>query len=58
MKRYSYYKTAALTPSVAIGNPLQNVQSILGLLEQLDADTQLAVLPELCLSGYTCQDLF
>lgn len=58
MKRYSYYKTAALTPSVAIGNPLQNVQSILGLLQQLDADTQLAVLPELCLSGYTCQDLF
>ena len=58
MKRYSYYKTAALTPSVAIGNPMQNAQNILGLLEQLDEDVQLAVAPELSLSGYTCQDLF
>ncbi|MCF0258737.1 MAG: NAD(+) synthase [Erysipelotrichaceae bacterium] len=58
MNRYSYYKTAALTPPVSIGNPMQNAKDILALLEQLDKDVQLAVLPELCLSGYTCQDLF
>ena len=58
MNRYSYYKTAALTPAVAIGHPMENAKTILSLLHQLDKDVQLAVCPELCISGYTCQDLF
>jgi NAD+ synthase (glutamine-hydrolysing) len=58
MKRFDYYKAAACTPSVAIGDPFANAQAILQLCQKLPADTQLAVFPELCLSGYTCQDLF
>lgn len=58
MKRYQYYRAAALTPPVQIGDPASNAASILEILEQLPDDTQLAVCPELCLSGYTCQDLF
>ena len=58
MNRYSYYKTAALTPAVAIGHPMENAKTILSLLHRLDKDVQLAVCPELCISGYTCQDLF
>lgn len=58
MKRFQYYKVAACSPSVAIGDPQANVRSILAVLKQLPADTQCAVFPELCISGYTCQDLF
>lgn len=58
MKRYQYYKTAALTPPVQIGNPQANVKAILELLREFDPDTQLAVTPELAITGYTCQDLF
>ncbi len=58
MKRFQYYKVAACTPPVSIGDPHTNVQAILKLLKQLPNDTQCAVFPELCISGYTCQDLF
>ncbi len=58
MKRYQYYKAAAITPPVAIGNPKENIRGILQILDTLDPDTQLAVTPELAISGYTCQDLF
>lgn len=58
MKPYGYYKVAALTPPVSIGNPMENAQAILKLCQSLDPDTRLAVCPELSLSGYTCQDLF
>lgn len=58
MHRYRFYKTAALTPPVSVGNPMKNARSIVDLCTQLDTDTQLVVCPELCLSGYTCQDLF
>lgn len=58
MKRYQYYKTAAITPKVEIGNPKANVRHILDVIHQLDPSTQLAVAPELAITGYTCQDLF
>lgn len=58
MKRYRFYKAAACTPHTAIGDPFTNVQNILDVIEKLSSDTQLAVFPELCLSGYTAQDLF
>lgn len=58
MKRFSYYKVAACTPPVSIGNPKANAQAIIDLLYKLPEDTQCAVFPELSLSGYTCQDLF
>lgn len=58
MNRYKYYKVAALTPKVWIGNPKKNKKEILKCIQELPTDTQLAVFPELCISGYTCQDLF
>ena len=58
MHRYSYYKTAACTPEVFIGDPQANEEEILKCIQELDSDTQLAVFPELCITGYTCQDLF
>ena len=58
MKRFQYYKVAAATPKVAIGNPAQNVKECLRICDALPEDTQCVVFPELCISGYTCQDLF
>lgn len=58
MKRFQYYKVASLSPEVQIGNPMANANEILSLLQELPKDTQLAVFPELAITGYTCQDLF
>ena len=58
MHRYSYYKTAACTLNVSIGDPQANKEEILKCIQELDSDTQLVVFPELCVTGYTCQDLF
>lgn len=58
MKPYSYFEVSALTPSVAIGNPMANAQSILELTRKLSKNVRLVVTPELSLTGYTCQDLF
>lgn len=58
MKRYSYYKVASVTSDVYIGDPFKNEEAILKSCKQLDDDVQLVVFPELCLTGYTCQDLF
>ena len=58
MKPYSYFEVSALTPSVAIGNPMANAQAILELTRKLSKNVRLVVTPELSLTGYTCQDLF
>src|SRR3712207_3203270 len=58
MNRFQYYKVAAATPPVAIANPKKNVKEILTICQQLEADTQCVVFPELAITGYTCQDLF
>lgn len=58
MKPYSYFEVSALTPSVAIGNPMANAQAILDLTRKLSPNVRLVVTPELSLTGYTCQDLF
>lgn len=58
MERFQYYKVASATPEVQIGNPEANVKEILTIMENLPKDCQLVVFPELCISGYTCQDLF
>ena len=36
----------------------ENKEEILKCIQELDSDTQLVVFPELCITGYTCQDLF
>ena len=58
MKRFNYYTVAAATPVVEIANPQKNVDAILDIIQHANEDTQLIVFPELCITGYTCQDLF
>lgn len=59
-------EVATLTPtSIYIGNPKQNVDEMLELIYEIneknktgERHTRIAVYPELCLTGYTCGDLF
>ncbi len=54
-----FIRVAAVAPEVAIADPEQNAKAIVGHIAELEeAAVQLAVFPELCVTGYTCEDLF
>ena len=54
-----YIKVAAGSVNVAVADPEHNKQEILARLREADeAGVNLLVLPELCLTGYSCGDLF
>lgn len=54
-----FIRVAAATPSLTIGDPMANSQAILQQAEALtQANVSLAVFPELCLTGYSAEDLF
>ncbi|MEM6707186.1 MAG: NAD(+) synthase [Pseudomonadota bacterium] len=54
-----FLRVAAVCPTLSLGNPGANGDTIAGCLTQLrEENVQLAVFPELCLTGYSCEDLF
>jgi len=54
-----FIRVAAVSPAVAIGNPAANVASIGAMLRALsDQHVSIAVFPELCIAGYSAEDLF
>ena len=54
-----FLKTAAATPTIRVADPAYNAQEIAGLLKQAARQgVKFLVFPELCLTGYTCGDLF
>jgi len=54
-----FLRVAAATPEVRVADPAFNARSIEDVLKRADADgVRLLVLPELCLTAYTCGDLF
>ena len=54
-----YLRVAAATPSLVIGDAIANAKSILEQANDLAAEgVALAVFPELCLTGYSAEDLF
>ena len=59
MSDYGYRKIGAASIPVAVGNPAENARHALAAIERARAKgAQALVLPELCLSGGTCGDLF
>ncbi len=57
--KHGFVKVAAGVPRVSVGDPRSNVQEIESLVIQAEGrGAELIVLPELCLTGYTCGDLF
>ena len=54
-----FIKTAAGTIDVQVADVQTNTDTILARVRQADAaGVDLLTLPELCLTGYTCGDLF
>lgn len=58
MLNYGYYYVAAATINVEIGDVWRNTEAILQQAKKCHKQTNLLVFPELCISGYTCGDLF
>ncbi len=54
-----FLKVAAATPKIKVANPVFNAGAIVDMILEADAKgAKVIVLPELCITGYTCQDLF
>ena len=54
-----FIKVACASVDTIVANPKHNTNSIIKQIKKADeVSANLLVLPELCLSGYTCQDLF
>lgn len=54
-----FITVAAATPQVAVADCEANAQAILACIKEMAAaHAKVMVLPELCITGYTCSDLF
>ena len=56
---YGFVKVAAAVPAVKVADVDYNVQQIESIIAQAEGrGVEVIVFPELCITGYTCQDLF
>ncbi len=54
-----FIKVAAVTPKIKVADTVHNTKAICEKLEEaFQAGAKLIVFPELCITGYTCGDLF
>ncbi len=54
-----FIKVAAATPKIKVADTVHNADEITSLILEADsAGAKIIVLPELCITGYTCGDLF
>ncbi len=57
--KYGFIKVAAAVPAVRVADVEYNVQEIEKLISLADGEhVEIVCFPELCITGYTCQDLF
>lgn len=57
--QHGFLKVAALTPQIKVADPFYNAERICELIDEAEAKrTKIMVFPELCITGYTCHDLF
>ena len=56
---YGFFRVAAASPSVKVADCDYNICEIKKYIENADKKgVELIVFPELCITGYTCSDLF
>ena len=57
--RHGFVKTCAITPKIRVADTVYNGQIIMDSMEEASrVGAKLVVFPELCITGYTCGDLF
>lgn len=57
--KYGFVNVAAAVPTVKVADVEYNVQQVESLITQAEErGVEIMVLPELCITGYSCQDLF
>ena len=57
--KFAYVKIATFCPEIKVGAPQLNLDSVIcGINMGVKYGVELLVMPELCLTGYTCGDLF
>ena len=57
--KYGFVKTAAVSPKIRVADTEYNAQETIRLMrEAWEKGARIIVFPELCLTGYTCSDLF
>ena len=57
--KYGFVNVAAAVPTVKVADVDYNVQQVESLIAQAEGrGVEVIVFPELCITGYTCQDLF
>ena len=57
MNQYGFVRITCVSPRTTVANPSANAAEIVRVLEQVP-DSDVVVFPELCVTGYTCADLF
>jgi NAD+ synthase (glutamine-hydrolysing) len=59
MMKYGFIRVASAVPTVQVADCRRNVIEIESLIAQAEGQgVKIIVFPELCITGYTCQDLF
>ena len=54
-----FVKVAALTPHIRVADPVYNAERICECIDEAEQKrAKIMVFPELCITGYTCHDLF
>ena len=57
--KQGFVKAASATPSIRVADPVYNAQAICAQAkEAAEHGAKIVVFPELCITGYTCNDLF
>ena len=57
--QHGFLKTAAASPALRVADCAYNTEQIVSLMQEADEKgVRLLVFPELCITGYTCADLF
>ncbi len=57
--KHGFIKAAAVTPKIKVADPLYNAEEICKRMDEaIEKGAKLIVFPELCITGYTCGDLF
>ncbi len=57
--KHGFVKVAAVTPRIKVADPVYNGRQICERMEEAaEKGAKIIVFPELCLTGYTCGDLF